>query len=63
MKANVDIRTGEVLAGRIPPKDLRAVRTWIEPRRDALEDAFFAALRHEPADTIIRSYREATDDL
>jgi hypothetical protein len=63
VKANIDIRTGDVLAGDIPAKDLRHVRAWLEPRRGALEAAFFAALRHEAPDTILTAYREATDDL
>jgi hypothetical protein len=63
VRANVDIRTGRVLAGHVPPKQLRQVRAWLEPRRTALEEAFFAALRHEAADTIIAAYREATRDV
>jgi hypothetical protein len=63
VRANVDIRTGDVLAGHLGPKQLRTVHTWLTPRRDALEAAFFAALRHEQPDTIISGYREATDDL
>ena len=63
VRANVDIRTGEVLAGNVPPKELRAVHVWLAPRREALEAAFFAALRHERPDTIISDYKEATDDL
>ena len=63
VRANVDIRTGELLAGHIAPKDLRAVRSWLAPRRHAVEEAFFAALRHEPPDTIVRRYREVTDGL
>lgn len=63
VRANVDIRTGEVLAGSLAPKDERLVRDWLEPRRSALEAAFFAALRHEAPDTIVTAYREATHDL
>ena len=63
IRANIDIRTGEVLAGHLPPKDLRVVRAWMAPRRAALEAAFFAALRHEAPGTIIQNYVEATGDL
>jgi hypothetical protein len=63
IRANVDVRTGDILAGELPPKDLRKVREWLEPRRQALTAAFFSALRHESPDTIISAYREATDDL
>lgn len=63
VRANLDIRTGDLLAGSLSPKDLRQVRAWLAPRREALETAFFAALRHEAPDTIVAAYREATDDL
>jgi hypothetical protein len=49
--------------GNLPPKELRAVPAWLAPRREALEAAFFAALRHERPDTIIGDYEEATHDL
>jgi hypothetical protein len=63
VRANIDIRTGAVLAGQVPPKELREICTWLEPRRQALEAAFFAALRHEAADTIVDRYKEDTDGL
>ena len=63
IRANIDIATGEVLAGRIPPKDLRQLREWMEPRRSALEAAFFAALNHEDPATLAADYREATDGI
>jgi hypothetical protein len=63
VRANIDIRSGEVLAGHLPPKDLRTVRAWLAPRREALEAAFFAALRHQSPGTIIDDYKEATRDL
>lgn len=62
-RANIDIHSGEVLAGTLPAKELRAVREWVRPRRRALEDAFLAALRHEDADTIRVRFEEATDEL
>lgn len=63
MKANIDIRGGEVLVGHVPPDDLRLLRRWLEPHREALEIAFYAALRHEATDTIITRYGEATREL
>jgi hypothetical protein len=63
IKANIDIRSGHLLAGRMPVKELRLVRSWLVPRRAALEAAFFAALRHEDADSIVSTYREATRGL
>lgn len=63
VRANVDIRTGKVLAGDIAPKELRVIHAWLAPGREALEAAFLAALRHERPDTIIGDYKEATDDL
>lgn len=62
-RANIDIRTGALLAGQMPPKELREIRRWLEPRRGALEAAFFAALRHEAAGTIVARYKEDTDGL
>lgn len=63
VRANVDIRTGEVLAGDLAPKQRRQLLAWLLPRRLALENAFYAALRHEHPDTIIRQFREDTDGL
>ena len=59
-RANVDILSGEVLAGELSPKDHRRVLQWLVPRREAVLDAFHAALRHETPDTILTRYREAT---
>jgi hypothetical protein len=63
IRANIDIGTGEVLAGRLPPKDLRQLRAWMAPRRDALRTAFFAALRHDDPTTLVTRYKEATDGI
>jgi hypothetical protein len=35
----------------------------LEPRREALAKAFFAALEHQDPDTILEAYREATRGL
>lgn len=63
IRANIDIETGAILAGQVPPKDLRLIRTWLEPRRQALTLAFLAALRHEDPVSILAVYREATSEL
>jgi hypothetical protein len=63
VRANIDIESGDVIAGDIPAKDLRRVRAWLAPRREAVAAAFLAALQHESPDTIIFTYREATDGL
>jgi hypothetical protein len=63
IRANVDIKTGEVLAGHLPAKVHRQFGAWLGPRRAALLAAFHSALEHEATDTILSSYREATRDL
>jgi hypothetical protein len=63
IRANIDIDTGEVLAGHLPVKTHRQFREWLAPRRTALLAAFHSALEHEATDTILSSYREATRDL
>lgn len=44
--ATVDIVTGELLAGQLPPRVLRAVRSLLEAHRQEALDAFHAALDH-----------------
>ncbi len=63
IKANVDIVSGEVLAGYLAPKDLRQLRIWMQPRREALVEAFLAALHHEEPGTMRARYKEATRDI
>lgn len=63
IRANIDIATGAVLAGRVPPKELRQLRAWMEPRRAALEQAFFAALNREDPAKLAAQYREATNGI
>lgn len=36
MKASIAIEDGQVLAGEIPPKQLKMVQAWIEIHRDEL---------------------------
>lgn len=45
--ATIDLATGELLAGTLPPKTLRAVQQLLADHRDAAIDAFEATLRHE----------------
>ena len=63
IRANIDIATGAVLAGRVPPKDLRQLRAWMAPRREALEAAFSGALLHEDPTKLATRYKEATDGI
>jgi hypothetical protein len=55
--------SGEVLAGYLAPKDLRQLRIWMQPRREALVEAFLAALHHEEPGTMRARYKEATRDI
>lgn len=36
MRASIAIESGDVLAGQIPPKQLKLVQAWIEIHRDEL---------------------------
>lgn len=62
-RATLDIATGDILAGSLPPKLHRRARKWIEQRREALDTAFFAALRHEDPARIVANFKEATRGL
>jgi len=44
--ATLDIATGEVLAGRLPPRVLKAVRRLLAEHRTEALDAFTATLEH-----------------
>ena len=45
--ATLDLRTGEVLAGSLPPRELREVRDLLEAYRDQALEAFHRTLRHD----------------
>ena len=45
--ATLDVETGEVLAGRLPAKQLRQVRRLLEEHRELALEAFHRAFRHE----------------
>jgi hypothetical protein len=62
-RATLDIATGDILVGSLPPKLHRRAREWIEPRREALNTAFFAALSPEDPARIIADFEEATRGL
>ena len=47
-RATLDIVTGEVLAGELPPRILRAVRSLLHKYRDEALQAFETALDHRP---------------
>jgi hypothetical protein len=51
-RATLDIRTGEVLAGRLPARVLRAVKTVLDAHRTRALEAFQAALEHRPFDSL-----------
>ncbi len=51
-KASFSIETGDLLAGRLGPKQTRRVRDWIAARRPALEDNWQRALRGETLEWI-----------
>lgn len=45
-RASVDIVTGELLAGQLPPRVVRAVRRLLDQHREQALEAFQAALDH-----------------
>jgi hypothetical protein len=48
-KASIAIEDGRVLAGDLPPKQLRLVQAWVELHRDDLfADWYLAANGEEP---------------
>lgn len=61
-RATLDIDTGRVLAGGLPPAMLRQARRWVRWRRQALLEAFAAALRHEDPSQIAAQFKEATGE-
>jgi len=59
--ATVDVVTGELLAGELPPRVLRAVPSLLADNRDAALRAFNATLEHR-LPGILEADTEATDD-
>jgi hypothetical protein len=51
-KASFSIETGQLLAGRLPAKQTKRVRDWIETRRSALKENWERALIGEKLKTI-----------
>lgn len=45
--ATVDVQTGQLLAGELPPKALRAVQQLLATHRDEAIAAFERTLRHD----------------
>jgi hypothetical protein len=45
--ATLDVRTGEALAGHLPPAELRQVQRLLERHRDLALEAFFRTLDHD----------------
>ena len=59
--ATVDVLTGEVLAGQLPPRVLRAVQTLLVNNREAAIFAFNETLEHRFPGTL-EAETEASDD-
>lgn len=59
--ATVDVITGELLAGALPPRILRAVQALLADHREAAVAAFNATLEHRFPGTL-DAEKEAEDD-
>ena len=59
--ATVDVLTGEVLAGQVPPRVLRAVQSLLADNREAAIFAFNETLEHRFPGTL-GAETEASDD-
>lgn len=59
--ATVDVLTGEILAGELPPRVLRAVQELLSDHREAAIEAFNATLDHRFPGTL-EADPEATND-
>lgn len=59
--ATVDVLTGEVLAGELPPRVLRAVQSLLADHREAALHAFSETLEHRFPGTLVAE-TEALDD-
>ncbi len=59
--ATVDVLTGEVLAGQLPPRVLRAVQSLLADNREAAIFAFNETLAHQFPGTL-EAETEASDD-
>lgn len=59
--ATVDVVTGEVLAGELPPRVLRAVQELLAEHREAALAAFYATLEHRFPGTL-GADRETRDE-
>ena len=51
-EAAIDIATGAVLGGGLPPRPMKLVRTWTELHRSELLEAWRKASEGEPPGTI-----------
>jgi hypothetical protein len=60
-RATVDVLTGEVLAGELPPRVLRAVRQLLDQHRDEALRAFHATLEHRFPGTLDQAAEEHPD--
>jgi hypothetical protein len=60
--ATLDLETGEVLAGELPPRVLRAVREVLAAHREEAIAAFHATLEHRFPGTLGSAEEENQDD-
>jgi len=51
-RAVLDVVSGEVLSGRLPPAVLRAVQALLRQHQAEAVAAFYAALEHRPPGTL-----------
>ncbi len=51
-EAAIAIQTGEVLAGRLPPRALGLVQEWREKHKDELEENWRRARQRQPLEKI-----------
>jgi Domain of unknown function (DUF4160) len=51
-EALVEIETGEIIGGSLPPAAMRIIRPWIARRRDELLANWERARRREPFDRV-----------
>ncbi len=51
-RATLDLQTGEILAGQLPPKVHRAIRRFLAAHHDEAMKAWDATQRHEPPDSM-----------
>lgn len=56
--ATLDVQTGHVLAGSIPPRELRRVRELLDEHRNLALVAFYRTLEHEFPGTLEQQLKD-----